>query len=264
MFQATLKKMRTENLQPINYFLDVESGFLHLNQLLGKTIRVEHSGSQCLNCGLSKPIFRQGHCQSCFFDSPATGDWIMRPELSKAHLGQEDRDLEYESNMQLQPHTVYLALSSHLKVGVTRKSQLPTRWIDQGAHQATVILEVPNRYLAGVGEVALKNFFSDKTNWRKMLQNNAEAVDWEKARNLAIDSIPNDLKPYVVRETTEIQSLTFPVLQYPEKVKSLNLSKTPLYQGKLMGIKGQYLIFEDAMVFNVRSNEGQCVRLSIN
>jgi hypothetical protein len=264
MFQATLKKMRTENLQPINYFLDVESGFLHLNQLLGKTIRVEHSGSQCLNCGLSKPIFRQGHCQSCFFDSPATGDWIMRPELSKAHLGQEDRDLEYESKMQLQPHTVYLALSSHLKVGVTRKSQLPTRWIDQGAHQATVILEVPNRYLAGVGEVALKNFFSDKTNWRKMLQNNAEAVDWEKARNLAIDSIPNDLKPYVVRETTEIQSLTFPVLQYPEKVKSLNLSKTPLYEGKLMGIKGQYLIFEDATVFNVRSNEGQCIGLSIN
>ena len=264
MFQATLKKMRTENLQPINYFLDVESGFLHLNQLLGKTIRVEHSGSQCLNCGLSKPIFRQGHCQSCFFDSPATGDWIMRPELSKAHLGQEDRDLEYESKMQLQPHTVYLALSSHLKVGVTRKSQLPTRWIDQGAHQATVILEVPNRYLAGVGEVALKNFFSDKTNWRKMLQNNAEAVDWEKARNLTLDSIPNDLKPYVVRETTEIQSLTFPVLQYPEKVKSLNLSKTPLYEGKLMGIKGQYLIFEDATVFNVRSNEGQCVRLSIN
>ena len=264
MFQATLKKMRTENLQPINYFLDVESGFLHLNQLLGKTIRLEHSGSQCLNCGLSKLIFRQGHCQSCFFDSPATGDWIMRPELSKAHLGEEDRDLEYESKMQLQPHTVYLALSSHLKVGVTRKSQLPTRWIDQGAHQATVILEVPNRYLAGVGEVALKNFFSDKTNWRKMLQNNAEAVDWEKARNLAIDSIPNDLKPYVVRETTEIQSLTFPVLQYPEKVKSLNLSKTPLYEGKLMGIKGQYLIFEDATVFNVRSNEGQCVRLSIN
>ena len=264
MFQATLKKMRTENLQPINYFLDVESGFLHLNQLLGKTIRLEHSGSQCLNCSLSKPIFRQGHCQSCFFDSPATGDWIMRPELSKAHLGKEDRDLEYESKMQLQPHTVYLALSSHLKVGVTRKSQLPTRWIDQGAHQATVILEVPNRYLAGVGEVALKNFCSDKTNWRKMLQNDAEAVDWEEARGHALDGIPNDLKPYIVREKIDIQNMTFPVLQFPKKVKSLNLSKTPLYKGKLMGIKGQYLIFEDATVFNVRSNEGQCVRLSIN
>jgi hypothetical protein len=263
MFQAILKKMRTENLQPINYFLDVESGFLHLNQLLGKTIRLEHSGSQCLNCGLSKPIFRQGHCQSCFFESPATGDWIMRPELSKAHLGEADRDLAYESKMQLQPHAVYLALSSHLKVGVTRKSQLPTRWIDQGAHQAQVLLEVPNRYLAGVGEVALKNFFSDKTNWRKMLQNEAEPIDWEAARNQALDGIPNELKPYIVREEP-IHDLTFPVVQYPEKVKSLNLSKTPLYEGKLTGIKGQYLIFEDATVFNVRSNEGQRVNLSIH
>jgi len=263
MFQATLKKMQTENSQPINYFLDVESGYLHVNQLLGKMIQITHNGSQCLNCGLDKPIFRQGFCQSCFFDSPATGDWIMRPELSKAHLGQADRDLEYESKMQLQPHVVYLALSSHLKVGVTRKSQLPTRWIDQGAHQATVLLEVPNRYLAGIGEVALKNFFSDKTNWRKMLQNDAEPINWEEARNQALEGIPKDLKPYIIHEPNEIQDLEFPVLQYPEKVKSLNLVKTPLFEGKLMGIKGQYLIFEDATVFNVRSNEGQCVKLSI-
>ena len=264
MFQATLKKMRTENLQPINYFLDVESGFLHVNSLLGKTIRIQHNGSQCLNCGLEKAIFRQGYCQSCFFESPATGDWIMRPELSKAHLGQADRDLEYESKMQLQPHVVYLALSSHIKVGVTRKIQLPTRWIDQGAHQASVLLEVPNRYLAGVGEVALKNFFSDKTNWRKMLQNEAEPIDWETMRNQALDGIPKDLKPFIVRDAVAVQELHFPVLQYPEKVKSLNLTKTPLYEGKLMGIKGQYLIFEDATVFNIRSNEGQCIELSID
>ena len=143
MFQATLKKMQTENSQPINYFLDVESGYLHVNQLLGKMIQITHNGSQCLNCGLDKPIFRQGFCQSCFFDSPATGDWIMRPELSKAHLGQTERELEYESKMQLQPHVVYLALSSHLKVGVTRKSQLPTRWIDQGASSAIILAKVP-------------------------------------------------------------------------------------------------------------------------
>lgn len=263
MFQATLKKMQTENLQPIHYFLDVEGGFVKLNQLLGKRIRLEHIGFQCLNCGLEKEIFRQGHCKSCFFESPSTGDWIMRPELSKAHLGQADRDLEYESKMQLQPHVVYLALSSHLKVGVTRKSQLPTRWIDQGAHEASVLLEVPNRYLAGVGEVALKNFFSDKTNWRKMLQNEAESIDWEEARNQALDGIPKELKPYIVRDSIAVQTLSFPVVQYPEKVKSLNLTKTPSYEGKLMGIKGQYLIFEDATVFNVRSNEGQRVELQI-
>ena len=109
----------------------------------------------------------------------------MRPELSKAHLNEADRDLNYEKKMQLQPHVVYLASSSHLKVGVTRKSQLPTRWIDQGAQQAITILEVPNRYLAGIAEVALKVIFSDKTQWRKMVQNQTET-----SRNWPIPSKP--------------------------------------------------------------------------
>jgi hypothetical protein len=185
----------------------------------------------------------------------------MRPELSKAHLGEEDRDLEYEKKVQLQPHAVYLALSSHLKVGVTRKSQIPTRWIDQGAHQAVAILEVPNRHLAGVAEVSLKEYFSDKTNWRKMLQNDHEEVSWQQAINQSIDGLPKDLKPYITKDSqlTEIQ---FPVLQYPEKVKSLNLEKESSYTGVLKGIKGQYLIFEDQTVFNVRSNEGLVVSIN--
>ena len=164
--------------------------------------------------------------------------------------------------MQLQPHVVYLALSSHLKVGITRKSQLPTRWIDQGAHQAMALLEVPNRYLAGVGEVALKELFSDKTNWRKMLQfDEVEAIDWTSARNMAIDHLPKDLKPYIIHESY-VQELNFPVERYPEKVKSLNLAKEESYKGVLKGIKGQYLIFEDNTVFNVRSNEGLVVEIS--
>ena len=101
-------------------------------------------------------------CKSCFYENPAAGDWVMRPELSKAHLNKADRDLEYEKKVQLQPHIIYLALSSHLKVGVTRKTQIPTRWIDQGAHEAMTIIEVPNRYLAGIGEVALKEYFLTK------------------------------------------------------------------------------------------------------
>ena len=263
MFEGTLKKMRTEKEDPINYFLDMEEGFIHMNQCLGKTIQIQHTGSQCLNCNQSFPVFRQGFCKSCFFDSPATGDWIMRPELSKAHLGEADRDLDYEKKMQLQPHIVYLALSSHLKVGVTRKSQLPTRWIDQGAHEAMVLLEVPNRYLAGVGEVALKAYFSDKTNWRKMLQHKAEPIEWEVERSKAIALLPNDLNPYLASEVL-FESLIFPVLQYPEKVNSLNLTKIPLFEGKLIGVKGQYLLFEDQTVFNVRSNEGQRVKLIIS
>lgn len=105
-----------------------------------------------------------------FFEIPSAGDWIMRPELSTAHLDKEDRDLDYEKRVQLQPHVVYLANSSNVKVGVTRKSQIPTRWIDQGAHEAIEIVEVPNRYLAGITEVSLKEYVADKTNWRNMLK----------------------------------------------------------------------------------------------
>ena len=263
MFEGILKKMISEFNSPINYFLDMGGDFIHINQCIGKILSIDNIGSQCLNCYNDLPIFRQGFCKSCFFESPAVGDWIMRPELSKAHLNQQDRDLEYEKKIQLQPHIVYLALSSHLKVGVTRKSQLPTRWIDQGAHEAMVLLEVPNRYLAGVGEVALKAHFSDKTNWRKMLQHKAEPIEWEVERNKAITLLPSDLKPYLASEVT-IESLIFPVLQYPEKVNSLNLTKIPLFEGKLIGVKGQYLLFEDQTVFNVRSNEGQRVKLTIS
>lgn len=263
MFEGTLKKMITEFASPIHYFLDMNDGFIHLNQCIGKQLSITHIGSECLNCTQALPIFRQGFCKKCFFESPAVGDWIMRPELSKAHLGQADRDLEYEKKMQLQPHIIYLALSSHLKVGVTRKSQLPTRWIDQGAHEAMVLIEVPNRYLAGVGEVALKEFFSDKTNWRKMLQNESEPIIWEEAFNKALDYLPKDLKPYMKMEKKQVERLHFPVHSYPTKVISLNLTKTPIFEGKLTGIRGQYLLFEDQTVFNVRSNEGQKVKLHL-
>ena len=118
-----------------------------------------------------------------FFRTPQAADWIMRPELSKAHLDQEERDLDYEKRVQLQPHIVYLANSSNVKVGVTRKTQVPTRWIDQGAQEALEIVEVPNRYLAGVTEVALKKYVSDKTNWREMLKGTAtdeNLEDWRQ------------------------------------------------------------------------------------
>jgi hypothetical protein len=263
MFKGVLKKMITEIGSPIRYYLNLESDFLEMNQLLDQTVKINFLGTQCLSCHDSKPIFRQGFCKNCFFENPSAGDWIMRPELSKAHLGEEDRNLEYEKKVQLQPHSVYLALSSHLKVGVTRKTQIPTRWIDQGAHQAVGILEVPNRYLAGVAEVSLKEHFSDKTNWRKMLQNDYEEILWTTAINQAIDALPKDLKPHIIRDQL-VTELQFPVLQYPEKVKSLNLEKENSYSGVLKGIKGQYLIFEDQTVYNIRSNEGTVVEMVID
>ncbi len=262
IYQGTLSKMQTEFSSPIQYYLVFENSFLNINQLLGKNIEIEFQGYQCLNCGKAKKIFRQGFCYDCFMSSPAVGDWIMKPELSTAHLDIEDRDLVYEKRVQLQPHVVYLALSSEVKVGVTRKTQVPTRWIDQGAVQAIPIVEVPNRYLAGITEVALKNHFADKTNWRKMLQNEMPNLDLITERNKVFDWLPTEVKDYFPKEEKIIQ-LDFPVLQYPKKVNSLNLDKTPNFSGKLAGIKGQYLLFEDGTVFNVRTYEGYVVKMSL-
>jgi hypothetical protein len=121
--------------------------------------------------------------------------------LSTAHLGKEDRDLGYEKEVQLQPHVVYLANSSNVKVGVTRSVQIPTRWIDQGAHEAIPVVEVPNRYLAGITEVALKSHVSDKTNWRKMLTNDIKDLDLKTIRDDLLAYIPDEEKPYIIEHT---------------------------------------------------------------
>ncbi|RTE53674.1 DUF2797 domain-containing protein [Arenibacter aquaticus] len=261
-YQGVLRKMQTEIGDPIQYYLLFDGDFLNLNQVLNKELSITFIKFQCLNCGEERPIFRQGFCRSCFYEIPTAGDWIMRPELSTAHLDKEDRDLEYEKKVQLQPHIVYLANSSNIKVGVTRKSQVPTRWIDQGAHEAIEIVEVPNRYLAGITEVALKDHIGDKTNWRKMLTNDVDDEDLIAYRNKLKNYIPNEALDYYI-ENNEETHMIFPVIQYPEKVKSLNLDKTPHYKGRLKGIKGQYLIFEDNTVFNVRGNEGYVVGLEV-
>jgi hypothetical protein len=252
--------MQTEFSNPIQYYLVFENSFLNVNQLLDKSFEITFQGYQCLNCGKKKKIFRQGFCYDCFMSSAAAGDWIMKPELSTAHLDIEDRDLDYEKRVQLQPHIVYLALSSEVKVGVTRNTQVPTRWIDQGAVQAIPVLETPNRYLAGIAEVALKNHFADKTNWQKMLKNEVPVTNLFEEKSKLIQWLPEETKPYFIKED-HLYQMNFPVQTYPLKVTSLNLEKTPNFSGKVVGIKGQYLIFEDGTVFNVRTYEGFVVSL---
>lgn len=262
-YEGVLTKMQTEFSTPIQYYLVFENSFLNLNQLLEKSLEINFVGYQCLNCGKKKKIFRQGFCYDCFMSSAAAGDWIMKPELSTAHLDIEDRDLEYEKKVQLQPHIVYLALSSEVKVGVTRKTQVPTRWIDQGAVQALPIVEVPNRYLAGITEVALKEHYADKTNWQKMLRNEIPSVDLIAEKASLKDFIPAEVQEFYDQSKDELYQLHYPVLEYPSKVNSLNLDKTPNFSGKLKGIKGQYLIFEDGTVFNIRTFEGYVVKISL-
>lgn len=263
-FEGVLTKMQTEYASPIQYYLVFDGGFMNVNQILGKSIAIDFVGYQCLECGKKKKIFRQGFCYDCFMNSAAAGDWIMKPELSTAHLDIEDRNLDYEKKVQLQPHIVYLALSSEVKVGVTRKTQVPTRWIDQGAVQAIPIVEVPNRYLAGITEVTLKNHFADKTNWQKMLKNEIPNVNLVQERYNLRYILPKEVQEFFHPEKEDVYHLNYPVLEYPKKVNSLNLDKQPHFQGKLIGIKGQYLLFEDGTVFNIRTFEGYIVKLQLH
>ena len=265
MYKGVLTKMLTQLNDPIDYYLNFDRDFIHLNQVIGKEISIKLTGYECLECSKKVNIFAQGFCYNCFTTSAKAGQWIIRPELSEAHLGKQDRDLDYESGMQLQPHVVYLAKSSDFKIGVTRLSQLPTRWIDQGADQAIVLLQTPNRYLAGVIEVELKNHFKDKISWQKMLKDSYQ-VDFsvlEKKKEEILNLISNSLKNEIKEDHFRLL-LSYPLKAYPTKIKSLNLEKQPQFSGVLKGIKGQYLIFESGLVFNVRSHQGYCVDLSIN
>jgi hypothetical protein len=212
-YQTVLKKMLTELNDEVHYYLKVENDFLNLNQLLNKEIEISFEGYECLCCGLNKKIYRQGFCYDCFYSSAQVGDWIMKPELSTAHLDIEDRDLDYEKSVQLQPHVVHLALSSEVKVGVTRKSQIPTRWIDQGASKAIEIVEVPNRYLAGITEVALKNHVSDKTSWQKMLKNEVLDANLIEEREKLKQFIPDEAQPYFLANNGKVEEINYPVLK---------------------------------------------------
>ncbi len=260
-YESVLKRMPTELADPVQYYLDMGDDFIIMNHLLDKKIKLSFKAYQCLECGKDEPIFAQGLCKKCYFESPHVGEWVMKPELSQAHLGIAHRDLTYEQEVQLQPHIVYLAKTSDIKVGVTRKSQVPYRWIDQGADEAMAILETPNRYLAGQAEVAIKQHITDKTGWQKMLKGVSTGKDLLEVKQQVKAYLTPELLKYWL-DDQEVLQIKYPVLKHPEKIKSINLDKVPEFEGKLTGIKGQYLIFEDGRVFNVRNHSGYVVGLS--
>lgn len=261
-FEGQIKKMHTENGKPIQYFLNLSGDLICINQLLGKDIRLKHIGYQCINCGSEQKIFRMGFCKKCFFESPYASETIIRPELSTAHLGIEERDLETEKAIQLVPHIVYLAYTGDVKVGVTRENQIPTRWIDQGATFALPIAKTDNRYEAGMIEVALKEHLPDKTNYKKMLQDDYEDdLDLTDFREKIKQYFPENYQNFY-RDDTEVLRLDFPY-EASENISVISMDKNPEIGGKLKGIKGQYISFEDGKCLNVRSHEGYVIEMEL-
>ena len=261
-FKGQIRKMSTVLAEPIQYYLTLESDLLSVNQLIGKKIKFNHVGYQCVECVEDKPLYRMGFCKKCFFESPYASDTIIKPELSTAHLGIEERNLEVEKEIQLQPHIVYLAYTGDVKVGVTRITQIPTRWIDQGATFALPIAKTENRYEAGMIEVALKEHLADKTNYKKMLKQDFEGdVDLQDFRNQIEKHIPLEFLQFY-NPDKEIVKLDFPY-ESPEKINAFTLDRQPQFEGVLKGIKGQYLHFEGDYFMNVRSHEGYVVELEV-
>jgi len=259
-----LNKMQVqlgEGGKPVRYQLRLDDERLPISEHLGKPVRLEYSGDiHCSNCGRkTKKSFQQGYCYPCSRKLARCDICIVRPEKCHYDAG-TCREPEWGEAHCLRPHIVYLANSSGIKVGITREEQVPTRWIDQGASQALPIFRVATRLISGLIETTLAAHVSDKTNWQRMLKGVPEALDLPAARDdlLAtcadeIDALRERFGDESITALTDVavQAIDYPVLEYPTKVKSLNFDKTPVVEGVLQGIKGQYLIL-DSGVINVR------------
>jgi len=261
--KSILQKMVSKLEPTIQYSLRTSELPIVMNDLIGKEISLSWNGVIiCCKCSKqTKKSFGEGFCFTCFSSAAEASPCILHPELCEAHLG-KGRDLEFEQSNHNQPHFVYLAATDKVKVGVTRATQIPTRWIDQGANSTILVAETPNRYLAGCIEVAMKEFFTDKTNWQNMLRNfQDESIDLEEEKWRIQEELPSDLTQYWI-ENDEITTLNYPVLNYPEKVSSMNFDKMPFIRGKLIGIRGQYLMFDNENVINIRRHTGYEIEIN--
>lgn len=255
--EGNMRKMKSAFNAPIEYFVILSKHILPMNDHIGSHIKLEWSGIiHCVKCGKhTNKSFFQGFCYPCFISAPESSECILKPELCKAHEG-ISRDMVWSEEYCLSNHYVYLSLTSGIKVGVTRYTQIPTRWIDQGAIKALKIAKTPNRYLAGAIEVKLKEFVSDRTSWQKMLKNDVnEDIDLYSYRETLKENLPMDLKAYILDEEKE-KILQYPIDSYPEKIKSINFEKLKEFEGELTGIKGQYIYIDNQFVVNMRKYSG--------
>lgn len=257
---GNLQKMRSEMNHPVDYFLVLGDQEIALNRLIGQEVELLHNGViNCVVCqARTKKTYGQGFCYTCFTTAPEASESVLRPELSQAEFGLS-RDMAWAREHDLIEHIVYLALTNELKVGVTRHHQVPVRWIDQGAAQAVPLARTPNRRIAGIIEVFLKKFLTDRTNWQAMLKNETnQHVDLLAEHTRVGNLLPAELRNYLVSEP-EIVQITYPVEKYPDKVESLSFDSTPVIKGCLTGIRGQYLYLDGQKVINIRKHSGYWV-----
>lgn len=259
--RGALSKMSTRLAQPVQYSLRLGEQDLDLNALLGQGVRLEYLGAiHCSHCGRkTKKSFSQGYCYPCFSKLAQCDTCIMSPERCHYAAG-TCREPAWGEQFCMTDHVVYLANSSGAKVGITRATQVPTRWIDQGATQALPIMRVATRQQSGLVEDVLRSQVTDRTNWRAMLKGEAAALNLAQlageifeACHAGITTLQERFGLQAIQPLSDLAvvDIAYPVLAYPAKVASFDLEKTPVVEGTLQGIKGQYLIF-DTGVINIR------------
>ena len=259
--RGAISKMQIALDEPAQYSLRLEGEQHALNPLIGQQIRLEFLGAiHCTHCQRpTKKSFAQGYCWPCFSKLPQCDTCMMSPE--KCHYDADTcRDPEWAQDFCMTDHFVYLANSTGVKVGITRGTQLPTRWLDQGAIQAVPIFRVATRQQSGFVEDVLRSQVADRTNWRTLLKGDVEPIDLIAIREQLMDSCEQPLLELQQRfglqaiqpiNDVDVLDITYPVQAYPSKLKSFNLDKDPVAEGTLIGIKGQYLLF-DTGVINIR------------
>ncbi len=268
--RGIVRKMRSRLGQPVSYSARLGDNEIALNPLIDQQLKLIFSGGiYCIHCNRkTNKSFNQGYCYPCFQKLAQCDSCIIHPE--RCHLEQGTcREPAWGEKYCMQDHIVYLANSSGLKVGITRATQVPTRWIDQGATQALAIMRVRSRLQSGTLEMAFKQHVADKTNWRDMLKGKAAELDMAGERDRLLAACEEDVKELMARfgffaisvlKGIGAVSIDYPVQAYPEKITSLNFDKEPVVSGTLIGIKGQYLIF-DSGVINLRRFSGYEVEL---
>ena len=271
-WRGGLRKMQVELGETVRYRLFPEQGGLCLNESLGQSIRLSFTGAiHCVACDrLTKKSFNQGYCFPCLRKLAACDSCIVSPE--KCHLAEGTcREPDWAETHCQVPHIVYLSNTSSVKVGITRETQIPTRWIDQGATQAKPIARVQTRPQSGLLEVLCAQQVGDRTAWQTMLKGNGEPQDLEAIRQKVMASCKEgiaDLKlqygesAFELLEDAPETEIEYPVLNWPEKVKAHNFDKQPVVEGTLMGIKGQYLML-DTGVLNIRKFGGYEVEIKV-
>lgn len=267
-----LRKMYTSLENGVaNYALPLDDDAVPLNALIGRSIHLSYAGEiHCVKCGRkTRKSFNQGYCYPCFTRLAQCDSCIVKPEKCHYAVG-TCREPAWGEEHCMIDHVVYLANTSGLKVGITRGTQVPTRWIDQGATAAMPIFRVASRLDSGLVEVLFAEHVADKTAWQANLKGPGEVIDLAAARDRLTEVCAPDLEsledergigaitPLVDQSETRID---YPVLEYPQKVKSLTLDKIPEIRGRLLGIKGQYLILDSGVV-NIRRHAGYRVQFS--